>query len=128
MTSEPLTLFSLDEEPPRRRPVRRRDSMRPRPQGELQAQTQPTAETSTASGDVQRSSDDIGASTWGLTEKLLLTTTEAAQALGIGRSKLYELIRTGAVESVLIGSCRRVPAVSVMTYVEALRTATGRHD
>jgi len=28
-------------------------------------------------------------------EKLLLTTTEAAAALGIGRTKLYELIGVG---------------------------------
>jgi len=50
-------------------------------------------------------------------ERLLLTPTEAAQALGIGRSKLYELLRAGAIRSVRIGSCRRVPADALMDFV-----------
>jgi excisionase family DNA binding protein len=54
-------------------------------------------------------------------EKLLLTTTEAAQALGIGRSKLYELIRTGAVESVRIGGSRRIPAEALKAFVASLQ-------
>ena len=43
-------------------------------------------------------------------DKLLLTPTEAASALGIGRSKVYELMQTGQLQSVHIGACRRVPA------------------
>lgn len=42
-------------------------------------------------------------------ERVLLTPTETAQALGIGRSKVYELMATGALASVRIGRCRRVP-------------------
>lgn len=53
--------------------------------------------------------------------RLLLTPTEAAEALGIGRSKLYELMRAGAVESVLIGTARRIPADALEVYVLALR-------
>lgn len=53
--------------------------------------------------------------------RLLLTPTEAAQALGIGRSKLYELLRAGAVESVLIGTARRIPADALEEYVRTLR-------
>jgi excisionase family DNA binding protein len=56
--------------------------------------------------------------------KLLLTPTEAALALGIGRSKLYELIRAGVVESVLIGSSRRIPTAAVARYVEVLTNST----
>ena len=52
---------------------------------------------------------------------LLLTPTEAADALGIGRSKLYELLRAGAVESVLIGAARRIPADALESYVRSLR-------
>jgi hypothetical protein len=33
-------------------------------------------------------------------DKLLLTPTEAATALGIGRSKVYELMQTGQLQSV----------------------------
>jgi excisionase family DNA binding protein len=53
--------------------------------------------------------------------RLLLTSTEAAEALGIGRSKLYELMRAGVVESVLIGTARRIPADAVETYIHRLR-------
>lgn len=53
--------------------------------------------------------------------RLLLTPTEAAEALGIGRSKLYELMRAGLVESVLIGTARRVPEDALHAYVQQLR-------
>lgn len=55
-------------------------------------------------------------------EKLLLTPTEAASALGIGRSKLYELMRCGDVTSVRIGGCRRVPAASLPALVARLQS------
>lgn len=53
-------------------------------------------------------------------ERLLLTTTEAAEALGIGRSKLYELLMAGVIRSVRIGSCRRVPAEALNDFVGAV--------
>lgn len=53
--------------------------------------------------------------------RLLLTPTEAAQALGIGKSKLYELMRAGAVESVRIGAARRIPADALESYIRTLR-------
>ena len=52
---------------------------------------------------------------------VLLTPTEAARALGIGRSKLYELLQTGVLESVHIGACRRIPAEAVTGLVDRLR-------
>jgi excisionase family DNA binding protein len=54
-------------------------------------------------------------------DKLLLTPTEAATALGIGRSKVYELMQTGQLESVHIGACRRVPAEAVHSFLLQLR-------
>ncbi len=56
-------------------------------------------------------------------DKLLLTPTEAATALGIGRSKVYELMQTGQLESVHIGACRRVPAEAVHSFLLQLRAA-----
>ena len=56
-------------------------------------------------------------------DKLLLTPTEAAHALGIGRSKIYELMQTGQLESVHIGACRRVPAEAVHNFLLQLRGA-----
>jgi excisionase family DNA binding protein len=55
-----------------------------------------------------------------MVERLLLTPTEAAQALGIGRSKLYELLRSGAVPSVRIGTCRRIPADALAAVIAQL--------
>jgi len=56
-----------------------------------------------------------------MTEPLLLTPTEAARALGIGRSKLYELSQAGVLESVHIGTCRRIPADALSDLVNRLR-------
>lgn len=53
-------------------------------------------------------------------DKVLLTPNEAAEALSIGRSKLYGLLAEGALHSVHIGSCRRVPLAAVMAYVQRL--------
>lgn len=53
-------------------------------------------------------------------DKVLLTPTEAAAALGVGRTKLYELLKTGALASVCIGSCRRIPTVAVDAFVADL--------
>ena len=58
-----------------------------------------------------------------MTEPMLYTPTEAAAALGIGRSKLYELLQTGVLESVHIGACRRVPADALTDLVRRLRGA-----
>jgi len=54
-------------------------------------------------------------------DKLLLTPTEAAAALGIGRSKVYELMSTGTLASVHIGACRRIPAAVVHNFVRKLQ-------
>lgn len=52
--------------------------------------------------------------------KLLLTVPEAAEALAISRSKLYELIAAGLVRSVRIDGSRRVPVEALESYVSAL--------
>jgi len=57
-------------------------------------------------------------------DKLLLTPTEAAHALGIGRSKVYELMQTGQLASVHIGACRRVPADALNDLLQQLRSAS----
>lgn len=54
-------------------------------------------------------------------DKLLLAPTEAASALGIGRSKLYELLQAGELASVRIGACRRVPAEALHNFLLTLR-------
>lgn len=51
-------------------------------------------------------------------DKLLLTPEEAAEALSIGRSKLYQLLAAGALQSVTIGSSRRVPVEALRVFVD----------
>jgi excisionase family DNA binding protein len=54
-------------------------------------------------------------------DKVLLTVEEAAERLSIGRTKAYELMDTGALESVTIGRCRRIPAEALEPFVAMLR-------
>ena len=56
-----------------------------------------------------------------MTDQLLLTPVQAARALGIGRSKLYELMQDGVLEFVHIGACRRIPADALVALVAQLR-------
>lgn len=56
-------------------------------------------------------------------DKMLLTPEEAAASLSVSRSRVYELIATGALESVRIGVSRRIPADALADYVAELRQA-----
>lgn len=62
---------------------------------------------------------------------LLLTVEEAARRLGIGRTTCFGLVASGELESVKVGSLRRVPADALGAYVAGLRgssaSATRRH-
>jgi len=52
---------------------------------------------------------------------LVLTIEQAAQRLGVGRTIMYALVSSGAIESVKIGRLRRVPADALMTFLNELR-------
>lgn len=52
---------------------------------------------------------------------VLLTVEEAAERLCIGRTTMYALVSSGAVESVKVGRLRRVPVECVDAYVTVLR-------
>jgi excisionase family DNA binding protein len=54
-------------------------------------------------------------------DKLLYRPKEAAKALGIGRDKLYDLIRSGRLESVKDGGARFITADAMLAYVALLR-------
>jgi excisionase family DNA binding protein len=54
-------------------------------------------------------------------DKLLLKPVEAAHVLGIGRTKLFELLASGELESVQIGHSRRVPRDALDDYLAHLR-------
>lgn len=53
-------------------------------------------------------------------EKLLLTTREVAELLGVGRNRVYELMYSGKLPSVKLGGSRRVSAAAVEAFVAAL--------
>jgi excisionase family DNA binding protein len=52
---------------------------------------------------------------------LVMTVEEAAQRLGIGRTFMYALVKSGAIESVCIGRLRRIPEDALIAFVRALR-------
>lgn len=52
-------------------------------------------------------------------EPLLLRPTEAADLIGVGRSKIYELIAKGEVPSIRIGSSVRIPAEGLREWIAA---------
>lgn len=52
---------------------------------------------------------------------LLLRPQDAAEALAVSRTKLFELLASGELESVRIGSCRRIPLSAVERFVLTLR-------
>jgi excisionase family DNA binding protein len=55
-----------------------------------------------------------------LPERILLTVEEAAEQLRIGRTTAWRLVRTGELESVRIGTLRRVPSSAVAEYATRL--------
>ncbi len=61
-----------------------------------------------------------------MAEPLLYRPEDAATALGIGRSKFWELIATEQIETVRIGRSRRVPAQALEEYVGRLRAGRSK--
>ncbi len=55
---------------------------------------------------------------------LLVSVEEAADALSLSRSKVYELLGAGALPSVYVGRCRRIEAAALQDFVVALRSST----
>jgi excisionase family DNA binding protein len=54
-------------------------------------------------------------------EQLLYSPREGAAIIDVGRSKMWELIARGEIESVKIDGLRKIPAEALTTYVERLR-------
>jgi len=56
-----------------------------------------------------------------VTTKLLYRISEASEVSSISRSRLYELMATGELESVKLGSTRLVPHDALEAFVARLR-------
>jgi excisionase family DNA binding protein len=55
---------------------------------------------------------------------LLLKPEAAAQALNIGRSKIYQLMEAGEIDSVKIGRSRRISVKALEAFTEKLTRET----
>jgi excisionase family DNA binding protein len=60
-------------------------------------------------------------------QRLLLTPAEAAEAIGVSRSKLYELLGAGQIQSVYVGRSRRIPVTALEEFVAQLAGETADH-
>jgi excisionase family DNA binding protein len=56
-------------------------------------------------------------------DRLLYRQEEAAKVLGLGRTTVFELIRSGELRSVKIGHLRRISATALAEYVAQLEAA-----
>lgn len=56
-------------------------------------------------------------------DRLLYPLSEAAELLGIGRTRLYEELAQDRIETVTVGRRRLIPREALVTYVESLRSA-----
>ena len=50
----------------------------------------------------------------------LYTINQVTEILSIGRTSTYELIRSGRLKSIKIGSSRRIPATSVDDFLASV--------
>jgi excisionase family DNA binding protein len=53
-------------------------------------------------------------------ERVLLTAEEVAEALHVGRCTVYDLIRSGQLQSFKIGKLRRIPVDAVHEFAKRM--------
>ncbi|MBW5481172.1 helix-turn-helix domain-containing protein [Streptomyces bambusae] len=61
----------------------------------------------------------------GLVVPVLYRVADATRVLGISRSVIYGLIRTGRLRTVKEGRTRLVPAAAISEYVQLLESEAG---
>jgi excisionase family DNA binding protein len=52
-----------------------------------------------------------------MTDRLMLRPVEAADAIGVSRSKMYELLASGQIPKVIVGGCVRVPVEPLREWI-----------
>ena len=52
-------------------------------------------------------------------ERILLRVEEAAEAAGLSRATMYELVLGGVVPSIKVGRARRIPREALVAWVHA---------
>jgi excisionase family DNA binding protein len=61
-------------------------------------------------------------------DRLLLRPSEVAEVIGVGRSKVYELLATGELPSLRIGKCRRVCPDALHLWIQELQGTEAATD
>ena len=49
--------------------------------------------------------------------RLLLRPEEGADAIGVSRSRFYELLATGMIKSIKVGRSRRIPVAELQRWI-----------
>jgi excisionase family DNA binding protein len=63
-------------------------------------------------------------------EKLLLKPKEAAEAVGVGRTLFYRLVKAGLIPSCRVGKSIRIPVAALRAWADAqvsVQSAAGGH-
>ena len=60
--------------------------------------------------------------------KLNLKIPEAVQFSGLSRTRIYELIAAGEIESIKVGRARLIPTAAIEAYFERSASDEGRHE
>lgn len=53
-------------------------------------------------------------------ESLVLTVEETADVLKVGRTTVYDLIKTGLLNSIMIGRLRRIRHTDIVAYLDQI--------
>ncbi|HET6911614.1 MAG TPA: helix-turn-helix domain-containing protein [Mycobacteriales bacterium] len=77
-------------------------------------------DTSAPSGDNHELSSTTEPAGWPITPVDLLRPEDVAHRLQIGRTKVYDLIRSGTLRSVKVGGCRRVTLAALAEFIARL--------
>lgn len=111
-------------------PDRPRPRGRPRPHARLRVRRRHGQRTSARTNTTTHHPDRKEAitTTTPETARLVYTIDEAAAALRISRTKLYELLADSQIESVHIGRSRKIPADALHAYLARLRIPTPRKE
>jgi len=59
-------------------------------------------------------------------ERRVFNVMEAAAILGIGRSKLYELMASGEIRTIHIGRLRKIPVAAIDEFLAARESTPAR--
>ena len=58
-------------------------------------------------------------------ERILYRPVEAAEALGVSRARMYELLASGEIPSVKVGNVKRVPVASLNDWLQRRLAESG---